>query len=178
MNAALDAFVAARPDQSPFAPVGATNLPQSWGGTADTCRQPVARTVSSTWVVSSRSAFTGRHAGDIVEACSSRIGRDTRPVFGRGIMPGIVNSEHQLLGLMFPPPGCGPLTGLSACSSHGSHDDRIQSPTDREYFRSRALDEHARAEAATDRLVAQLHLELAERYERLVVLSSDEPKRR
>lgn len=55
------------------------------------------------------------------------------------------------------------------------HDGKMQSPTDKEYFRSRALDEHARAEAASDPVIAQLHRELAERYERLVVLSRDTP---
>ncbi len=39
----------------------------------------------------------------------------------------------------------------------------MATPTDKEYFRSRVIDELARAEAATDRDIAQIHRELAER---------------
>lgn len=52
----------------------------------------------------------------------------------------------------------------------------MTTPTDKEYFRSRVIDELARAEAAIDHDVAQIHRELAERYQCLVELSKDGPK--
>lgn len=52
----------------------------------------------------------------------------------------------------------------------------MTTPTDKEYFHSRVIDALARAEAATDRDVAQIHRELAERYQRLAELSKDGPK--
>ncbi len=54
----------------------------------------------------------------------------------------------------------------------------MNGPSDKEYFRSRVIDEFARAEAATDYAVAQIDRELAERYQLLVDLSKDGPKAR
>ncbi|MES2291540.1 MAG: hypothetical protein V4530_17575 [Pseudomonadota bacterium] len=54
----------------------------------------------------------------------------------------------------------------------------MKTQTDKEYFRSRALDELASEEAATDPVVSRVRRELAERYELLVTLSSDTPKLR
>lgn len=54
----------------------------------------------------------------------------------------------------------------------------MYTPTDKDYFRERAADELARADAATDSVVAKIHRELAERYQRLVELSRDTPSPR
>ena len=51
-------------------------------------------------------------------------------------------------------------------------------PTDREYFEGRAANHRARAEAARDKQVTTVHLELASKYDELAKLSSDTPRLR